>query len=54
MLTKWTKLFGDTLTKPALSLANAKDLKMAKLVVGFGFMLHCIVQPSNDLLGQFF
>ncbi len=54
MLTKWTKLFSDTLTKPALSHTTSKDSKMAKLVVGFSFMLHCIVQPSNDLLGQFF
>jgi hypothetical protein len=54
MLTKWINLFGDTLTKPALILATTEGLEMVELYVGLGFMLHCIVQPSNDLLGQFF
>jgi len=54
MFTKCMMLFGDTLTKPALSHPTSKDSKMAKLAVGLSFMLQCIVQPSNDLLGQFF
>lgn len=54
MLTQWMTFFGDTLTKPALSHATEENSKAAKLNAGRCFMLHCIVQPSHDRIGQYF